>query len=40
MYNDPEIGIKWPEVDAEILTSEKDSKWQTLKEFEESDIWK
>lgn len=40
MYNDPEIGIEWPEVDAEILTSEKDGKWQTLAEFTKGDIWK
>ncbi len=40
MYNDPDVGIKWPEVDAEILTSEKDAKWQSLKEFTESDVWK
>lgn len=40
MYNDPDIGIEWPEVDAEILTSEKDAKWQSLKEFTESDVWK
>ena len=40
MYNDPEIGIEWPEVDCEILTSEKDGKWQTLKEFTEGEIWK
>lgn len=40
MYNDQDIGIKWPEIDTEILTSEKDAKWQTLKEFTESEIWK
>lgn len=40
MYNDPDIGIEWPEVDAEILTSEKDAKWQSLKEFTGSDVWK
>ena len=39
-YDDKDINIEWPEVDCEILTSEKDQKWQTLKEFTESDIWK
>lgn len=40
MYNDPAIGIEWPEVDCEILTSEKDAKWQTLEGFTNSEIWK
>lgn len=40
MYNDKDIGIEWPKVDTEILTSEKDAKWQTLKEFTKSNIWK
>ena len=26
MYNDPDINIEWPEVDADILLSEKDKK--------------
>lgn len=39
-FNDPEIGIEWPEVDCEILTSEKDANWASLKEFTESEIWK
>ena len=39
-YDDKDINIEWPEVDCEILTSEKDQKWQTLKEFEESEIWR
>ena len=38
--NDKIINIKWPEVDCDVLTSEKDQKWQTLEEFEKSDIWK
>lgn len=37
MWNDPEIGVKWPEVD-EILLSEKDKVNMTLKEFIESGI--
>ena len=40
MYNDQDIGINWPEIDSEIITSEKDAKWKTLKEFTESEIWK
>ena len=40
MYNDPDVNIKWPEVDCEILTSEKDKKHPTLKEFTASDVWK
>ena len=27
MWNDPAIGIEWPEIDAEIILSEKDSKY-------------
>lgn len=33
IYNDPEIGIQWPVVD-EIILSEKDKKYPTLKEQE------
>ena len=40
LYSDKDIGIEWPKVNCEILTSEKDAKWQTLKEFKESEIWK
>lgn len=40
LYSDKDIGIEWPKVDAEILTSEKDTKWQTLEQFKNSDIWK
>lgn len=32
MYNDPDINIEWPHVDAEILLSEKDKKHPSLKE--------
>ncbi len=31
LWNDPEVGIKWPDV-GEIILSEKDKKNQTLKE--------
>ena len=34
-WNDPEIGVEWPEID-EILLSEKDKVNMTLKEFVES----
>jgi dTDP-4-dehydrorhamnose 3,5-epimerase len=33
IWNDPDVGIKWPEVDTELLFSEKDQKWPTLKEL-------
>lgn len=39
-FDDPDIGIIWPEVDCEILTSEKDQNWKSLKEFTDSEIWK
>ena len=34
-FDDPDINIEWPFnlIDTEILTSEKDSKLQSLKEF-------
>ncbi|MBQ9266104.1 MAG: dTDP-4-dehydrorhamnose 3,5-epimerase [Bacilli bacterium] len=32
MYNDPDIGIEWPQIDGEILLSEKDKKHPLLKE--------
>ena len=40
LYRDKEIGIEWPEVNCELTTSEKDTKWQTLEQFKNSDIWK
>jgi dTDP-4-dehydrorhamnose 3,5-epimerase len=34
IYNDPDIGIKWPVEDGEeLIFSEKDKKWPTLKEL-------
>ena len=32
MFNDPDIGIEWPQIDGEILLSEKDKKHPLLKE--------
>lgn len=32
MYNDSDINIEWPQVDAEVLLSEKDKKHPLLKE--------
>lgn len=32
IYNDPDINIKWPNIDAPILLSDKDKKHPTLKE--------
>lgn len=34
LYNDPAIGIIWPEIDAELLLSEKDKKQPLLKDAE------
>ena len=40
MWNDPEIGIKWPEVE-EVLLSEKDKKHPSLKDSKVVfDLWK
>ncbi len=39
-FDDKDIDIKWPKVDCEIITSEKDAKHPSLKEFTESNIWK
>ena len=34
LYNDPEIGVEWPFEDGvELIFSEKDKKWPTLKEL-------
>lgn len=34
IYNDPEIGVEWPiEEGLELIMSEKDTKWPTLKEL-------
>lgn len=34
IYNDPEIGIEWPiEEGMELIMSEKDMKWSTLREL-------
>ncbi|PKL66228.1 MAG: dTDP-4-dehydrorhamnose 3,5-epimerase [Methanobacteriales archaeon HGW-Methanobacteriales-1] len=32
LWNDPEIGIDWPLDDIEVILSEKDTRWKTLKE--------
>jgi dTDP-4-dehydrorhamnose 3,5-epimerase len=34
IWNDPDIGIKWPHVEGEILLSEKDKRNPTLKELD------
>ena len=37
LYNDPEIGVKWPIPDGmELIMSEKDTKWGGLSEYVES----
>lgn len=33
IWNDPDIAIAWPEVDAELMLSEKDKLQPTLKEY-------
>ena len=44
LWNDPDIGIEWPEVPGmtkeEYLTSEKDALWPSLKELKETDLFK
>ena len=40
MYNDDIIGIEWPKVDCDIITSEKDAKWQSFDEFKNGNIWR
>lgn len=42
-WDDEEIGIKWPMDNIkkeELLTSEKDSKWPSLKELKNTDLFK
>ena len=43
MWNDPDVGIEWPDVPGmspnEYLTSEKDAKWPSLKELKETDLF-
>ena len=43
-WNDPDVGIVWPEVQGlkpeEYLTSEKDGKWPSLKELKETELFK
>ena len=42
-WNDPEIGIDWPMGDlkvSDLITSEKDAKWPSLKEVKETDLFK
>ena len=43
MWNDPQIGIVWPMEDidgSELLTSPKDSKWPTIEELKQTDLFK
>lgn len=44
LWNDPDIGIEWPEVPGmtkeEYLTSEKDALWPSLKELKGTDLFK
>ncbi len=42
-WDDPDVNIEWP-IDniskAELITSEKDSKWPSLRELKETDLFK
>lgn len=44
MWNDPDVGIDWPDVPGmtqeDYLTSEKDAHWPSLKELKETDLFK
>lgn len=42
-WNDPDVAIDWPFGDIkqdELLTSEKDGKWPSLKQLKETDLFK
>lgn len=42
-WNDPDVGIVWPFGDMkeeDLLTSEKDAKWPSLKELSKTDLFK
>lgn len=37
MYNDPDIGVEWPmEPGTELIMSDRDQKWGSIKEYTES----
>ena len=41
-WDDPDVGINWPLdgiEESELLTSEKDAKWPSLKELKETDLF-
>ena len=42
-FDDPDVGIEWPMGDLkpeDLLTSEKDAKWPSLKELKQTDLFK
>ena len=41
-WDDPDVGIEWPMGNLkkeDLLTSEKDAKWPSLKELKETDLF-
>lgn len=43
MWNDPDVGIEWPFGNMkmeDLLTSEKDANWPSLKELQKTDLFK
>ncbi len=40
LYNDKELNISWPKIDAEIILSEKDKKLQTFTNFKKNCLGK
>ena len=42
-FDDPDVGVEWPMGDLkkeDLITSEKDAKWPSLKELKQTDLFK